>query len=180
MPEPAPTPESSNTNATYTKLLGLLDQQGAQYRLIDHPAEGRCEIVSPMRGHDVSHAAKCMIVKVKTGKKDRKFILAVVPGDAKINFDVLSNMFGGEARFADQENAERLAGSVAGTVLPFSFNEELTLIVDPSLKEHEFIYFNAARLDQSVELKTADYLRITNPRMERITGAEIKKKQDYF
>jgi Ala-tRNA(Pro) deacylase len=133
-----------------------------------------------MRGHDVSHAAKCMVVRVKIGKKDRRYILAVVPGDARINFNAVGDLFRGQAMMAAQDIAEKLAGSVAGTVLPFSFNDELILIVDPSLKDHEFIYFNAARLDQSVELKTADYLRITNPRMERITGAEVKKKQDYF
>lgn len=172
--------DSPNNNATYTKLIELLDQHGAQYRLIDHPEEGRCEVVSPMRGHDVSHAAKCMVVRVKIGKKDRRYILAVVPGDAKINFTAIGDLFRGQAMLAVQDIAEKLAGSVAGTVLPFSFDQELKLIVDPSLKEHEFIYFNAARLDRSVELKTADYLRITNPRMERITGAEVKKKQDYF
>ena len=35
-----------------------------------------------------------------------------------------------------QEIAERLAGSVAGTVLPFTFSPDLELIVDPSLLEN--------------------------------------------
>ena len=73
---------SQDPNDTYTKLIELLDQHGAQYRLIDHPEEGRCEIVSPMRGHDVSKAAKCMILMVKIGKKSKVFVLAVVPGNA--------------------------------------------------------------------------------------------------
>jgi Ala-tRNA(Pro) deacylase len=174
------TPDSPATNDTYTKLIALLEQHGAEYRLIDHPEEGRCEIVSSMRGHDVSSAAKCMVVRVKISKKDRRYVLAVVPGDAKINFNAVGDLFRGEARFAEQDIAEKLAGSVAGTVLPFSFNEELILVVDPSLKDHEFIYFNAARLNQSVKLKTSDYLRIANPRFERIVGEDVRKKADYF
>src|SRR5437762_3608150 len=143
-------PDSPDTKDTYTKLIELLDQHGAQYRLIDHPEEGRCEIVSPMRGHDVSHAAKCMILMVKIGKKDKRFVLGVVPGNAKINLNAVKELFHGTfVSFASQDIAEKLAESVAGTVLPFSFNQELILIVDPLLREHEFIYFNAARLDRS-------------------------------
>ena len=54
--------------------------------------------------------------------------------------------------------AEKLSGSVVGTVLPFSFNPELELIVDPSLLAHEEIVFNAARLDRSLYLKASDYV----------------------
>ena len=42
------------TNDAYTKLIDFLDQNKAEYRLIDHPPEGRTEIVSPMRGNEVS------------------------------------------------------------------------------------------------------------------------------
>ncbi len=54
---------------TYKKLIDLLEQHGAQYRLIDHPPEGRTEVVSPMRGNNLRDAAKCMILMVKLGKK---------------------------------------------------------------------------------------------------------------
>jgi Ala-tRNA(Pro) deacylase len=40
--------------------------------------------------------------------------------------------------------------------LPFSFNLELELVVDPTLLETDELYFNAARLDRSVVLKTRD------------------------
>lgn len=158
-----------NTKDTYTKLIELLDEHGAQYRLIDHPEEGRTEVVSPMRGNEVSQAAKCIILMVKIGEKDKQFVLGVVPGDARVNLNAVKALFQGTyVSFASQDIAEKLAGSVAGTVLPFSFSKELVVIVDPTLKENEFIYFNAARLDRSVELKTSDYLKIANPRFERI------------
>lgn len=153
----------------YTKLIALLDEHKARYRLIDHPPEGRTEIVSPMRGNELSQAAKCMVIMVKIGKKVTKYVLGVVPGDARINLNaVKALMHGTYVSFASPDIAERLAGSVAGTVLPFSFNPELELIVDPSLRDNENIYFNAARLDRSLELKTSDYLSIAQPRFERI------------
>src|SRR5713226_7935600 len=110
---------------TYTQLINLLDQHGAQYRLIDHAPEGRTEIVSPLRGNALSQAAKCIVLMVKIGKKVTRYVLAVVPGDARVDLNaVKAIMQGTYVAFASSDIAERLAGSVAGTILPFSFNPE--------------------------------------------------------
>jgi Ala-tRNA(Pro) deacylase len=154
---------------TYSQFIAFLDQHGAQYRLIDHSPEGRTEIVSAMRGNTLSQAAKCIILMVKIGKKVTKYILAVVPGDARVDLNVVKALIGGTyISFASPDIAEKLAGSVAGTILPFAFSPELELIVDPSLLENTEIYFNAARLDRSMVLKTSDYLALSKPRLERI------------
>ena len=54
---------------TYTRLIALLNEHEAQYRLIDHAPEGRTELVSAIRGNRLSQAAKCIILMVKLGKK---------------------------------------------------------------------------------------------------------------
>ena len=158
---------------TYTRLIGLLDAHGAHYRLIDHEPEGRTEVVSPMRGNALSQAAKCIVLMVKLGKKVTKYVLAVVPGDARVDLNAVKTLMQGTyIAFASPDIAERLAGSVTGTVLPFSFNSELELVVDPPLLENEEIYFNAARLDRSLALKTSDYFEIARPRLARIAVSE--------
>ena len=154
---------------TYTQLIAFLDQHGVQYRLIDHASEGRTELVSPMRGNALSQAAKCIVLMVKIGKKVTRYILAVVPGDARVDLNAVKALIGGTyVAFASSDIAERLAGSVAGTILPFSFNPELELIVDPSLLENDEIYFNAARLDRSMVLSTRDYIAVAKPRLGHI------------
>lgn len=154
---------------TYERLIALLDSNQARYRLIDHPPEGRTEFVSPMRGHAVAQAAKCIVAMIKIGKKVTHFVLAVVPGDARVNLDAIKALKGATyAGFAPPERAEELAASVVGTVLPFAIDPRLELIVDPGIKEHDEIFFNAARLDRSICLKTQDYIRLANPRFERI------------
>ncbi|TVL91425.1 YbaK/EbsC family protein [Streptomyces sp. SAJ15] len=169
--EAVDTPENQETYETYDKLIKLLDHHGAQYRLIDHPPEGRTEIVSPMRGNDVSEAAKCIVVMVKLGKKVTKYVLAVVPGDVRVDLGSIKALLGGTyTAFASADIAERLAGSVAGTILPFSFHPDLELIVDPSLLEKEELFFNAARLDRSMALRTKDYVAISSPRVESIAA----------
>jgi Ala-tRNA(Pro) deacylase len=158
---------------TYSQLIEVLDGRGVQYRLIDHAPEGRTEIVSPMRGNALQQAAKCIVMMVKIGKKVTKYVLGVVPGDARVDLAAVKALLGGTyISFASAEIAERLAGSVAGTILPFSFISELELIVDPSLLENDEIYFNAARLDRSMALKVSDYLAVAKPRLERI--AEVR------
>lgn len=159
---------------TYTQLITFLDQHNAHYRLIDHVPEGRTEIISPIRGNPLSQAAKCIILMVKVGKKVTKFVLAVVPGDTRVDLNAIKVLLGGTyISFASADIAERLGGSVAGTILPFSFSSELELIVDPSLLENEEIYFNAARLDRSMALKTSDYVTLSNPRIERIAARDL-------
>lgn len=159
-------------NSRYEQLVETLNRANATYRVIDHAPEGRTEIVSPLRGHPTEQAAKCMIVMVKLGKKRTTYVLAVVPGTAKVDLDAIKQLFGGTyVSFASSNIAEELAGSMVGTVLPFAFDERLVLIADPALMQSPKLYFNAARLDRSVELDTGDYARIARPRIERIGKA---------
>lgn len=160
-----------NFEDTYAHLIAFLDQHKVPYRLIDHAPEGRTEIVSPLRGNALSQAAKCIVLMVKIGKKITRYVLAVVPGDARVDLPAVKALLQGTyIAFASTDIAERLAGSVTGTILPFSFNPELELIVDPSLLENDEIYFNAARMDRSMVLKASDYVTVAKPRLGRIAG----------
>ena len=160
------------TDDTYTRLIALLDAHQAAYRLIDHAPEGRTDLVSALRGNTLAQAAKCIILMVKLGKKTTRYVLAVIPGDARLDLAAIKAVLGGTyAAFASADIAERLAGSVAGTILPFSFHPELELIVDPSLLENDELYFNAARLDRSLVIKSRDYAALANPRLARIVAA---------
>jgi Ala-tRNA(Pro) deacylase len=155
---------------TYQKLIDLLDTHKARYRLIDHVPEGQTDKVSALRGHPVQAAAKCIVLIVKIGKKTSKFVLAVVPGDSRVDMGRIKALFSGAtyAGFVATDVAERLAGSVAGTVLPFAFHPDLMLVADPAIQKHEELFFNAARLDRSMALRTADYMALANPRIETI------------
>lgn len=166
----------------YTHLVAFLDQHQIPYRLIDHAPEGRTEIVSSLRGNTLAQAAKCIILMVKLGKKVTQYVLGVIPGDARVDLNAVKALLGGTyVSFASADIAERLAGSVAGTILPFAFHPELELIVDPSLLENDELFFNAARLDRSMVLKTSDYLALVQPRLERIaavTGSLLSSNQN--
>jgi Ala-tRNA(Pro) deacylase len=154
----------------YARLVAELDASGARYRLIEHAPEGRTELVSALRGHALASAAKCLILLVKIGKKQTRYVLAVVPGDARLDLAAVKALGASYVAFADTGKAEQLAGSITGTVLPFSYDERLELIADPALLEHGELYFNAGRLDRSVALASDDYLRLAQPRLARIVA----------
>ncbi|GCB45879.1 YbaK/EbsC family protein [Streptomyces sp. NL15-2K] len=155
--------------STYDWLMDQLERRQARFRLIDHVPEGRTEPASVLRGHALAQAAKCLVVRVATGRRSRRYVLAVVPGDRKVDLEELRDMYAGtEASFAARDVAERLAGSVSGSVMPFARHPELDLVADPELLAHDEIFFNAARLDRSVALATDDYVAMALPRVRPI------------
>ena len=153
-------------------MIAFLDANKASYRLIHHAPEGQTDKVSALRGHPVEAAAKCIVLIVKIGKKTSRFVLAVVPGNARVDTGKIKSLFCGATYvgFAATDVAERLAGSVAGTVLPFAFHSDLVLIADPAITRYEELFFNAARLDRSMALRTSDYMALAKPRLERIAA----------
>ena len=78
----------------YARLIAELDASGCRYRLIEHAPEGRTEVVSALRGHVLASAAKCLILLVKIGKKQTRYVLAVVPGDARVDLAAVRALLG--------------------------------------------------------------------------------------
>jgi Ala-tRNA(Pro) deacylase len=162
------------TLTTHEKLVALLEAGGARYRLIHHAPEGVTSPASRLRGHPLSQAAKCIVARVKHGKKVNRFLLAVVPGDRLVALEALRELWGGTyVSFATRETAEELSGCVSGTIVPFTFRDDLELVVDRTLLAVPELFFNAARLDVSVALDTRDYLRLARPRVEDIAGEPL-------
>ncbi|GHC46398.1 YbaK/EbsC family protein [Streptomyces cinnamoneus] len=156
----------------HEKLIALLDEHSAEYRTIEHEPEGGTEAVSRLRGHELHQAAKCIVVMVKLGKKVTRYVLAVVPGDRRVDLAAIKSLLGGTyVGFAAQDVAERLSGCASGTILPFSFDQQVELVVDPALLENREFFFNAARLDRSLALATRDFVKIAEPRVEAIALA---------
>ncbi|MFE9093447.1 YbaK/EbsC family protein [Streptomyces sp. NPDC007264] len=156
---------------TYQHLISLLDSSRVDYRLIDHAPEGGTVAVSALRGHPVAQAAKCIVLRVKVDRRTTRHVLAVVPGDRRVDLDAVRALFSARyAGFSDAETAERLARAVPGAVLPFSFDPALDVVADPDVVAQPRLYFNAARLDRSLVISGVDYARLARPRVEHIAS----------
>ncbi|AHV93900.1 YbaK/prolyl-tRNA synthetase associated domain-containing protein [Bordetella holmesii] len=151
----------------FEQLQDLLTKHAVSFRLLRHPAAGKSVEVAAIRGTEVSQGAKALVCRIKISATQRKHVLAVFPADAQADLEAIARAAGGKkAALASLDLARELTGCEIGAIPPFSFNPELQLIVDPTLRQrHDEIVFNAGRLDASILLRTEDYFRIAQPEL---------------
>lgn len=154
---------------TYDQLIALLDSRQASYRVLEHEAEGRSDRIAAIRGNRPEEGAKAMVIRLQVTKRGRRHCLAVLPGNRRIDLARLSAECGARsATLASREVAEELTGCEPGAIPPFSFRDDLPLIVDPSLLLNDGIVFNAGRLDRSIRISARTYAEVAAPRIVAI------------
>ena len=55
-------------SSVYERLRELLDREGATYRVMEHQAEGRTELIAKIRGNRVEQAIKSIVVMIRFGR----------------------------------------------------------------------------------------------------------------
>ena len=155
----------------FDQLVALLTESKAKFRVIEHEAEGKSEAISAIRGNRPDQAAKAMVLDVRGGGCGKRPVLAILPGSRKLDFAAVAAIF--EARkcgFASPETAQELTGCVMGAVPPFALNPALSIVVEEDLLANETLFFNAGRLDRSMELDTRDWIAVAKPRVAKIAA----------
>ena len=155
----------------FDRLVALLTDAKAKFRVIEHEAEGRSEKISVIRGNRPDQAAKAMVLDVRGGGGGRRHVLAILPGNRKLDFAAVASLF--EARkcgFASPETAQEITGCPMGAVPPFSLDPALAVVVEEDLLANDTLFFNAGRLDRSMELDTRDWLAVARPRVAKIAA----------
>lgn len=146
---------------TFDKITHLLNTHQVPFEVIEHPAQGRSEAISAIRGNKLSQAAKAMVLEVTIPSQDPVYVLAIVPGDCKVNFKNVARLAGGKkSSFAPPEKAQALTGCQMGAAPPFSFSDALTLYIDKRLTGAGRVYFNAGELVRSMSLAAEDYFSV--------------------
>ena len=157
------------TGEVFDRLVTLLTEAKAKFRVIEHAHEGKSAEISVIRGNRPDQAAKAMVLDVRGGGGGKRHVLAILPGSRKLDFAAVATLF--EARkcgFASPETAQALTGCVMGAVPPFALDPAISIVVEEDLLANETLFFNAGRLDRSMELDTRDWLAIAKPRLARI------------
>lgn len=158
----------------HEQIISLLDENNCNYRICTHEAEGRSEQIAKIRGNKPEQAMKAIVIIAKFSKKEMDYYLTVIPGNAMLDLEVLKTYTGApKVIFAPRERATKITSCEIGAIPPFSFNEDLKLIVDPSVKQNEEIVFNAGELTKSIFMQLTDYVRILQP-----TFVEMVKKEE--
>lgn len=156
-------------NDIHEGLRALLDREGTSYRIIEHEAEGRTEVIARIRGNRIEQSIKSMVLQVRLKRRENIYCLANIPGDCRVDLDGVRRYFSAESvAFASREKAQELTGCTIGAIPPFSFNDRLILLADPLIRENEQVVFNAGRLDRSIMMRLDDYIRIAQPQLVSI------------
>ena len=178
---------------TYESLKNLFNEYQINYREIEHIEEGRSDQIAEIRGNERGQAAKAMVIDVSLLGGIHQYHLLVLPGDRKVDLEVIKKFTKvNKVSFAKTKIMKRLTNCESGAVPPFSFNENLNIIVDPALYQNKEIVFNAGRLDRSIYISVEDYRKIMEneykekPRAveldisqgKEISSKEIKKDEE--
>ena len=153
------------------QLVTVLTEAKAKFRVIEHEAEGKSQAISAIRGNRPDQAAKAMVLDVRGGGGGKRPVLAILPGSRKLDFAAVASVF--EAKkcgFASPDTAQELTGCVMGAVPPFALNPSLSIVVEEDLLANDTLFFNAGRLDRSMELDTRDWIAVAKPRVARIAA----------
>jgi len=156
-------------NDIHEQLCALLDKEGARYRIIEHEPEGRTELIAQIRGNRIEQSIKSIVVQVRLNKKENIYCLANVPGHCRVDLNAIKDHFNADSiGMAQREKAQALTGCVVGAIPPFSFSDQLQVLADPLIQENAEVVFNAGRLDRSIFMDLADYIRIAKPQLVKI------------
>lgn len=104
------------------------------------------------------HVFKTLVASV-----DGRLTVAVVPVASSLDLKALAKAAGGKkAALADQREAERTTGYVAGGISPLGQKRRLPTYVDASAEALATMHVSAGRRGLEIELAPADLLRLTS------------------
>lgn len=110
--------EVNTGNVTHQRLLALLSEHGATYRVVSHDAVGKCEAVSEIRGTALGQGAKALVCKVK-GNGVNQHVLAILSADQQADLSQLASHLGGlRASLASPAEVDELTDASLAPFLP--------------------------------------------------------------
>ena len=153
--------------AVTERLERWLRERGASFRLIEHAPVFTSEEAARVRGTPIEAGAKALVLRAE----DRT-VHVVLPGHRRVDNARLRAILGTRTlRFATPEELFALTGCVPGAVPPFGNLFGLPVLVDEELTQREEIAFNAGSNTVSIVMRCADFLRLSDARIHRLSRA---------
>jgi prolyl-tRNA editing enzyme YbaK/EbsC (Cys-tRNA(Pro) deacylase) len=148
------------------RILALLKAEGIEYEVFEHEPVYTCRKMAELLKTDEGCIAKSMIVK----KSDAGLVLAVLPGNMKIDFLRLAAVIKSRLVFlAPREEAEKIAGCSVGCVYPLGNLVGLETVFDDKLLREEYVYFNPGSHTKSVKINTQALVKLVKPTIAEFT-----------
>ena len=156
---------NSFSNDPYNLITSFLDEKDVVYEIIDHEPVFTSEQAASVRGLNPSEGAKSLLLKT-----DKGFVLAVLPGDRRLNSKAVRSILGcKDIRFAAPEEVVANMGCEIGACYPFGNLISIRMVVDPSLGDNQFISFNPGRHDRTIRMAWKEYSENVLPELDHIS-----------
>jgi len=130
----------SLTNTSVDKVRTFLQQHCVRTKIIELSGSTRTAIEAAQRLKvPLDQIAKSLVFAV-----DEKPILAIVPGNHKVDETKLARIFNGNTAYkVDADTAREVTGFPVGGIPPFAHHADLRIVIDQSLFRNEVIYVAA-------------------------------------
>jgi Ala-tRNA(Pro) deacylase len=141
-------------------LTRALDEAGVEYELLPHAHTETATAEAEALGVDPGEVGKTLVLTTPEGS-----VRAVLPAPARLDVRKVREVLGVSGKrvhLLDEEQLKRDYGEFElGAVPPLGGGSRDRVLLDRSLAERESIVVEAGSHDESVRIKTADLVRLT-------------------
>jgi Ala-tRNA(Pro) deacylase len=141
-------------------LTRALDGEGVAYELLPHPHTETAAAEAEALGVDPGEVGKTLVLTTPKGS-----VRAVLPASARLDVRKVREVLGVSGKSVHLLNEEQLRSDYGefelGAVPPLGGRSRDRVLLDRGLAERESIVVEAGSHDESVRIKTADLVRLT-------------------
>ena len=141
-------------------LTRVLDKEGAEYELLPHAHTETASAEAEALGVDPGEVGKTLVLTTPEGT-----VRAVLPASARLDVRKVREVLGVSGKRVQLLNEEQLRSDYGefelGAVPPLGGGSRDRVLLDRTLAERESIVVEAGSHDESVRIKTADLVRLT-------------------
>jgi Ala-tRNA(Pro) deacylase len=148
-------------------LTKTLDKAGAEYELLEHSHTETAAAEAEALGVDPGEVGKTLVLSAPDGN-----VRAVLPGSARLDVRKVRDALGVTGKRVHLLSEDALTRDYKefelGAVPPLGGKSRDRVLVDTRLAERDSIVIEAGSHDESVRLKTADLIRLTEAQVADI------------
>lgn len=148
------------------EIIRRLREAEMEYQLLEHAATATSEESANVRGTKPEEGVKALILRGKTTRKNYQFC---IPADKKLDMKAVSEAVGEKCEFEDGTVITTRFGLVPGGVPPFGNLMALETYFDEGVAKQERAAFNCGKQTESIIMKSADLIRLTEPKLAAFT-----------
>jgi Ala-tRNA(Pro) deacylase len=143
----------------HEKIIDLLDKNNVEYEVIEHEPVFTSADAAKIRDTNVSMGAKALVLMA-----DKKPVLAVVPGNERLDFKKFKKEYGvKDLRMAKPEEVFEITTLEIGSIPPVGKAMDLKSYYDESFLEKDVVAFNAGSHTISIKMKAKDLISVELP-----------------